>query len=244
MMRKIYLVIVLSFVMVISAGCVAAADTKAPTVIKSDPYNGQKNVELNKTIKITFNEYVKKGGNCWVELKASNGNKVAVTTNTNGKILTIAHTAKLAANTKYNLIIHTGAVADIAGNQFSVKSFYFTTRPYKYASHTLTKYKWDINNYYKNNYVGITLGPSYVNGYVYGKNIATGKYEYAPVYAQKVKTTALKSSVIINKVYITSIGWPSGKYYYNTYYSPNNKWIAPGKYKGFWKFTVYYKVRY
>ena len=99
----------------------------SPVMSKVDPANGATRVARNKNMAVTFNESIKKGSNCWVELKASNGTKIAVTTSTSGKVLTIAHTAKLRANTRYSLIIHTGAVTDLAGNPVAVRSFTFTT---------------------------------------------------------------------------------------------------------------------
>lgn len=73
--------------------------------------------------------------------------------------------------------------------------------------------------------------------------MVTGKVKKAPVYAQKVKISPLDKKVKIKKIVITSIGYPSWKYYTNTYYNKDKKWITPGKYKSFYKFTVYYAVK-
>jgi methionine-rich copper-binding protein CopC len=250
-MKKIYIAIVLAFVLMLSLGCVAAEDTKAPTVTKTSPNNGQKNVELDKTVAVVFSEKVNYGNKNICIKNVKTGKVKAATLTKSGNIIWINPVSNLYGNTQYKVEIHTGSVTDLVGNKVAVKSFTFITRPYKYASHTLTKYKWQIStnadgnyNSYENNYVRVKLGDGYTNGYVYGYNYVEGKYQYAAVGAQKVKVTALKSSVIINKIYITSIGYPSYKYYYNTYYSPNNKWITPGKYKSFEKFVIYYKVRY
>lgn len=99
---------------------------------------------------------------------------------------------------------------------------------------------WQIDNTcYQNGYFKITYGKVYVNGYIYGTNPITGKTQKGAVYAQRAKITALNSHVKIKKVVIRSIGWPSGKFYYNTYTNTQNV-ITPGKYKGFDRFTVYY----
>ena len=109
---------------------------------------------------------------------------------------------------------------------------------------TITKqtsvYAWQIFGYsYQTEYFKITRGTSYVNGYVTGINPMTGKSQKAPVYAYRVKITPLNSHVKIKKITIRSRGYPSGKLYYNTYYTSKNV-ITPGKYKGFDRFTVYY----
>jgi hypothetical protein len=101
-------------------------------------------------------------------------------------------------------------------------------------------YAWDIfGNSYQNGYFKITKGTSYVNGYVTGTNPITGKSQKGAVYASKVKITPLNSHVKIKKITIRSTGYPSGKFYYNTYYTSKNV-ITPGKYKAFDRFTVYY----
>jgi hypothetical protein len=97
----------------------------SPTVSKIDPTNGATKVSRSKTIKVTFNESIK-AGSYWIELKSSNGTSVKITKSISGKVLIISH-AKLAANTKYTLIIHTGAVTDTAGNPVTIKKYTFTT---------------------------------------------------------------------------------------------------------------------
>ena len=97
----------------------------SPTVTKVDPANGAIRVARNKAIKITFNENIKKGSE-WIELKASNVNPVTIYKSISGKVLTISH-ALLKANTRYTLILHTGAVTDQAGNPVAMRTFTFTT---------------------------------------------------------------------------------------------------------------------
>lgn len=100
----------------------------SPNVTKFDPVNGATRVSINKAIKVTFNENIKAGSNYWIELVASNGAKIAAKKSIKGKVLTITPKAKLKANTKYKLIIHTGAVTDTAGNPLALRTTSFTTR--------------------------------------------------------------------------------------------------------------------
>jgi hypothetical protein len=78
----------------------------------------------------------------------------------------------------------------------SAATYYKKTSVYDYQMQDK-----DVNghyySYYKNNFIKITLGSPYVNGYVYGKNPVTGKYENAPVYSRKLKVTPLSSNVKI-----------------------------------------------
>lgn len=103
---------------------------------------------------------------------------------------------------------------------------------------TLTIYDYNINNFYSK-YIGISKGKSYKNGVITGKNPMNGKYQKAPVYAHKTKIYA-KNGAKIKKIVATSIGYPSGKIYKTTYYFSKSKTLTPSKYKGFWKYTIYY----
>ncbi len=98
---------------------------KAPTVTKVDPKNGATKVSRSKTIKVTFNEAIKKG-TYKIVLKDSKGKTVKVTASISGKVLSIKH-AKLATNTKYKLYIYAGAITDKAGNPVAAKTYTFTT---------------------------------------------------------------------------------------------------------------------
>ncbi|OPY24688.1 MAG: Copper resistance protein CopC [Methanobacterium sp. PtaU1.Bin097] len=102
-------------------------DTTKPTITSINPTNTATKVARNKAIKVTFNENIKASSSYWVELVASNGSKVSIKKSISGKVLTITHTARLAANTKYSLIIHTGAVTDATGNPVAARTFTFTT---------------------------------------------------------------------------------------------------------------------
>ncbi len=97
-----------------------------PKVTKVDPVNGATKVARNKPIKVTFNENIKASSSYWIELKVSNGASVNIGKSISGKVLTVTH-PRLAANTKYTLILHTGAVTDLAGNSLALKTYIFTT---------------------------------------------------------------------------------------------------------------------
>ncbi|HEY0196025.1 MAG TPA: PQQ-binding-like beta-propeller repeat protein [Methanobacterium sp.] len=99
----------------------------SPTVKSSDPKNSATKVAHSKTIKVTFSENIKAGSNYRIELVNSKGAKVTIKKSIKGKILTITHTAKLKAKTKYKLTLYKGSVTDAAGNPLKAKTISFTT---------------------------------------------------------------------------------------------------------------------
>jgi len=104
-------------------------ETIAPIITSVDPTDGSTKVAANKTIKVTFNENIKKSSDFWVELK--NGSNVIDTTNSvNGNVLTIDPKSNLA-EAQYTLVIHTGAVTDLAGNPiaYTTSKFIVGTPP-------------------------------------------------------------------------------------------------------------------
>ncbi|MGF7117621.1 Ig-like domain-containing protein [Methanobacterium oryzae] len=101
-------------------------DDTAPVVTSIDPTNNAVNIVRDKVIKITFSENIK-AGNMWIELKASDGTTIPVTTSINGNVLTITHSTLLAKGKKYTLILHSGSVTDYAGNPVKVIGKSFTT---------------------------------------------------------------------------------------------------------------------
>lgn len=99
----------------------------SPYISSSSPGNWATGVARNKVITITFNEDIKKSGNCFVELKSASGSKKAITTTVSGKKLTIKHSTKLSSYTKYTVYLHTGCITDLAGNPVKSVSRTFTT---------------------------------------------------------------------------------------------------------------------
>ena len=101
-------------------------DTKAPTVVAIDPSNNAVNVTLNKVINVTFSEPIK-SGNYWIELKDNNGTLVPIKKSIKGNTLTITPLNTLIQGMKYLLIIHTGSITDMAGNNITLYTTHFTT---------------------------------------------------------------------------------------------------------------------
>lgn len=99
----------------------------SPIINSSDPKNNAVNVARNKKIKVNFSENIKAGSNYQIELKDSSGTKITIKKSIGGKVLTISHTAKLKAKTKYKLTLYIGCVTDQAGNPLKAKTFTFTT---------------------------------------------------------------------------------------------------------------------
>ncbi|MCE7698659.1 MAG: Ig-like domain-containing protein [Methanobacterium paludis] len=90
-------------------------DKTAPTIVSSDPKNNEIEVPGNKVIKTTFSESVKVGTN-WIELADGNGTMVPITTSICGNVLTVTPAVFLTNGTRYALLIHTGSLKDLAGN--------------------------------------------------------------------------------------------------------------------------------
>ena len=89
-------------------------DKTSPIIISVDPVNNRIINDPSKTIKVTFNEAIKKGTG-WFELKKSTGTAVNFTYNITGNVLNVKPSQSLA-NGKYILILHTGSLTDLAGN--------------------------------------------------------------------------------------------------------------------------------
>ena len=102
-------------------------DNISPTVSSSNPTTGATGIDRDKAITITFNENIKTNSSYNIILKASNGTTITITKSISGKVLTITHSSKLAANTKYTLTLYTGSITDQAGNPIATKTITFTT---------------------------------------------------------------------------------------------------------------------
>lgn len=102
-------------------------DTTPPIVKSSDPKNKANNIARSKTIRLTFNEYVKAGSKYkTVVLVDSKGEKISINKSIKGKVLTITHT-KLKAKAKYTLKLYANSITDKAGNPLKYKTITFTT---------------------------------------------------------------------------------------------------------------------
>ncbi|AEG17823.1 Ig-like domain-containing protein [Methanobacterium paludis] len=109
-----------------AASNVNSTNSSAPHVTAVDPSNNAVNVQVNKVINVTFNESIKKGSN-WIELQNSNGTLVPISTSISGNVLTITPNNNLTNGIKYTVLIHTGSVTDLAGNNVAGYVTRFTT---------------------------------------------------------------------------------------------------------------------
>ena len=98
-----------------------------PTLIKMSPTKNATNVARNRVLYLKFSEPIKKGTNCWIELKSSFGKKLSISTSFSGDKLTITHSGLLSAKTKYILYLHTGCITDLADNKLEYLTRTFTT---------------------------------------------------------------------------------------------------------------------
>ncbi|MCE7698030.1 MAG: Ig-like domain-containing protein [Methanobacterium paludis] len=103
-----------------------STDNTAPTVASVDPANNAVNVVTNKIIKVTFTESIK-AGNEWIELVNGNNTLVPINWAINGNVLTVTPVYPLTNATSYALLIHTGSVKDLAGNNVAPRVLRFTT---------------------------------------------------------------------------------------------------------------------
>ena len=106
----------------------AAASTNASTtkVTSVDPAN-HAIIQKSQNIKITFNKTIKAGNN-WSELRTNTGKKVATKNVSSGKQLILTPTSTLAMG-KYVIIIHSGSVQDLTGNNSKYFTSSFTVSP-------------------------------------------------------------------------------------------------------------------
>ncbi|MGV8143738.1 MAG: Ig-like domain-containing protein, partial [Methanothermobacter sp.] len=101
----------------------------SPSITSTSPDDGAANVDVAKTITITFSEAIRKSSKFWVELVDSNGTAITYTSYiTSGNTLVINPTNDLAANTTYKIKLHTGSLTDTAGNLLAAKVISFTTK--------------------------------------------------------------------------------------------------------------------
>lgn len=102
-------------------------DAIGPRVSTTDPANKATNVAATKEINVTFNENIQ-SGSMWIELVNSSGSSIPLNFSINGKTLTITH--EPLPESPYNLLIHTGAVTDLAGNRVTSQISTFSAGTY------------------------------------------------------------------------------------------------------------------
>lgn len=240
-MKKIYIAIVLALFMLISVGFASAADTKSPTVTKTSPANGQKNVEFDKTIAVVFSENIKYN-NKNIRLKNVKTGKVkTVTLTKSGNTIWINPAGNLNVNTKYKVEIHKNAVSDLSGNNNAAKSFSFTTRDWKYKSYTLTKTR------YSSKYYDYLAGTGYYDTtklFIQIKKVYNGDFRYSDVF----KINKKYSNIIVSKAVVTGyhyISYTDDRIVHasRTYTSGFNGWLRPPSGYMYEKIKITYKIR-
>ncbi|MCE7698616.1 MAG: Ig-like domain repeat protein, partial [Methanobacterium paludis] len=102
--------------------------TPVPTVTVVDPTNKAVNVAVNKVIKVTFNKAITKGTG-WIDLVKSSNTSVTIpiTWSISGNVLTVTSNSTLTPGVEYRLLIHTGSVTDMTGDNVAAYVSRFTT---------------------------------------------------------------------------------------------------------------------
>ncbi len=95
-------------------------------VTESDPDKNEKNVPVDKTITLTFNEKIKAGSN-WIELVSNTGEMVPIKKTIEGNTLTLKPTTSLSNGTEYYIVLHSKSITDLDGNELNAYSIFFTT---------------------------------------------------------------------------------------------------------------------
>lgn len=96
-----------------------------PYITDINPKNGALNVDINKTIKIKFNEpIVYKTG--WIEFR-KDGVLTGFTSSINSETLTIKPTSNMRMGSIYSVVLHTNSLKSIAGSGISYSSTGFST---------------------------------------------------------------------------------------------------------------------
>ena len=116
---------------------VASADTTAPTVATFSPTDGLTNVAINSNIVVTFSEAIKFGtGNILIRDGSASGAILATynvaspgaNLSISGSTLTINPTNDLGNSKNYYVTFASGAIKDIAGNNYAgITNYDFTT---------------------------------------------------------------------------------------------------------------------
>ena len=99
----------------------ASAPDTTPPQLTSNPFNppdGATNVPLNANFTATFNENVQRDASENVAFISFEAVPVLATATVSGAAVTISPNSNLAANTEYRIFISTGAIEDLAGNDF------------------------------------------------------------------------------------------------------------------------------
>jgi methionine-rich copper-binding protein CopC len=110
--------------LILNVNTAAATDHTTPKVTATDPGNNAI-IPTSKTVKVTFKESIQ-AGNKWIELKNSHGTMLSTTYKFSDKSLNIVPKNALAKGVKYNVVLHSNSVKDLAGNGVSLYKTSFT----------------------------------------------------------------------------------------------------------------------
>ncbi|MEW6173777.1 MAG: S-layer homology domain-containing protein [Bacillota bacterium] len=139
------------------------ADLTPPTVDKTDPPDGAKNVPVNKKIMINFSERIKEGTAFnGITLKSEAGASVSITgKKIEGQSLTLDHD-NLANSTTYAVHLPAGAVQDLAGNALKdAYDFKFSTQEIRPAPVAFS----DIGSHWASECITDLAGRGAIGGY-------------------------------------------------------------------------------
>ena len=146
------MILLFGLAIILNANTVSATNVTAlnatPKITASDPVN--KAIVLNpKVIKIKFNTPIK-DGNKLIQLKSKSNGKINPTkTSISGDTLNIIPTTNLTKGATYQILIHSGSVEDLSGNDVQIFSTTFMISPI-----TLAQMKDGLNraqNFYNTN---------------------------------------------------------------------------------------------
>jgi len=161
----------------------------------------------SQPVKVTFSESIKAGKSYWIELK--NGKTVISSKNSiSGKTLSITPRNSLATGIRYDILIHTGSIADLSGNGNAYYTSSFTVSPI-----TLAQMKDGLSRaqtFFNNN----QRLPNYVR---YGSNkIAIGQFQkIIATQGLKINTKTTSSNALASNATIAQIMISASKYGYS-----------------------------
>ena len=104
-----------------------AADTSLPSVVSTNPADGDKNVAVNTTIKVTFSEAMEPTNIVFILAQGTNFIPSALSFDSGLRSFTLTPVIALTSNTTYTTTI--SGATDLAGFPMANYSWSFTTAP-------------------------------------------------------------------------------------------------------------------
>jgi methionine-rich copper-binding protein CopC len=127
MLLSVLLLFGLALILNVNTSAAATVTTDHTKVTSVSPANNTI-IPTSRTVKISYNESIKRG-NPWIELKNTQGTSYSTRNSISGNILSITPTTTLRSGFKYNIILHSGSVTNLAGNGVSLYTTSFTVSP-------------------------------------------------------------------------------------------------------------------